>query len=634
VTVVDAGISTTSLDDVRAICTNLGMNLVSLRDAEHIQYIKEEIQMQKGDSYFTSAQGTPLGYMYNNDHVVYDLNDPTRELSDIFADAFAQGIIDYNQAHPDIGADQPWAGFGWGDSEQIHDWSTQVTKAVVCEVDDEIRLMEECSDSSDAVPMSLVTGEQSSITGDSVTVIVDYPGYMTLESLQWVGAGGELALDAWTMASTDLCREPNSFSQTMSYASLEQSAEIGRTGQYAEFNLMAEFSYFTESDITGSPERIVEQKQIKMGIAAPTTQVVSVSSNFQPGTSLLHDITSHGIIEDGGYQLVYITFRTFLTGGHIFNADCAVSSPYFTSATCQVSGDNEQFTHPEEGAGTIQTWTIRAQNSDQCIDGEHSERIDVDLTMGTTGVTERIQFMVDMKDEVGPDCRVILGEFDLTSSVMMGDAEEMVDPTTSDKLFYLNSVINFQVTFDSAMLPTYVTLESMAISQNSQPKCGDNCFEVAEFVCTACDATNKSPGETYEFSVVLSESAFEGSAGSNTATSFGLTFGLQYTNRRVLKQVEVHRVSSTVSLRDHDCKAPNALLSALEKQSCGVLGMSKTMMCSAHGWTEVAECAVSGQSYELLAFTGIAMLSLAGIVLKILAAKENKGYAAVAIEMA
>ena len=46
--------------------------------------------------------------MYNNDHRVYDLNDRTRDLSQIFQDAMDQGIITLNEADPGHSADQPW----------------------------------------------------------------------------------------------------------------------------------------------------------------------------------------------------------------------------------------------------------------------------------------------------------------------------------------------------------------------------------------------------------------------------------------------------------------------------------------------------------------------------------------------
>merc|ERR550534_977479 len=53
-----------------------------------------------------------------------------------------------------------------------------------------VRTMEECRDAGDdqtAVPMDSVTGAQSTISGDMATIVIDYPGYMRLVSMQWVG---------------------------------------------------------------------------------------------------------------------------------------------------------------------------------------------------------------------------------------------------------------------------------------------------------------------------------------------------------------------------------------------------------------------------------------------------------------
>lgn len=134
VTVVDAGVATGSLDTIRNYCTQRGQQLVSVQDAGHIQYLKQQLLSQRDISYFTSGQGIALGYMYNNDHRVYDLNDASRDLSTIFQEAMNLGYITKNEADPAQIADQPWAGFGWGNTAEIHDWGgISTTKAVFCE---------------------------------------------------------------------------------------------------------------------------------------------------------------------------------------------------------------------------------------------------------------------------------------------------------------------------------------------------------------------------------------------------------------------------------------------------------------------------------------------------------------------
>jgi len=134
VTVIDAGFETSTVDQIQSVCTQRGQQLVSLQDAEHIEYLKNQLLLQKGNDYFTSGQGTPLGFMYNNDHIVYDLNDPSRDLTSIFSQAMTLGYLTYNEADPSHLGNQPWAGFGWGSTTEIHDWGGYI-KAIFCEDD-------------------------------------------------------------------------------------------------------------------------------------------------------------------------------------------------------------------------------------------------------------------------------------------------------------------------------------------------------------------------------------------------------------------------------------------------------------------------------------------------------------------
>merc|ERR1719285_339971 len=287
---------------------------------------------------------------------------------------------------------------------------------------------------------------------------------MRLVSMQWVG-GDASPLDTWTITRDDGCHSPNSATQDISYATL--SSIITRTGAFAEFNILAEFEYYTENSNehsinTGDVEQVTNHREIKFALRAPLTHVVTVTAPFLPdeGTGLLYDITSHGIVEEEGEQVVYVGFRTFVAQGHSFTGDCSIASPYFNtdSAEC-TTGEAQDFDHPDQGPGSVQEWTVRVKNPTTCQDAVHTEQIDVDLTMAT-GSVERIQFMVAMVDEVGPDCRVLIGDVDLTSSVLISDGSgEWVNP--------------------------------------------------AEFVCEACDADRKSSGSTYEFSVVLTDATFD-----------------------------------------------------------------------------------------------------------------------------
>jgi len=491
-----------------------------------------------------------------------------------------------------------------------------------CSNEANVVTMEECQDNTDALPMSTVTGQRSSISGDVVSITMDYPGYMELTSLQF-SDGSDSLLSGWDMTIQDGCREDNTAAQDFSYASIEPM--VTRSGAFAEIGLTATFIYYTQSELTASAEQVVETKEIELGIRAPLTHVVSVTAPFELGASLLYDIMSHGIVDENDAQLVYVEFRTFVGSGHSFTGDCAISSPYFsTDSSACTSSTPETFVHPTDGSGTIQTWRVEVQNPDQCQDATHTERIDVDLTLAT-GSVERIQFMVDMIDEAGPDCRVVIGDFEFSSAVQISDGSgTWVDASQdSDMIFYLNSVMEFSVTFESLMLPTYATLASMTVTQNNDAKCDTDCFDVAQFVCENCDADGKSAGSTYTFSVVLTDGTFTALPGVSTDTSFELNFDLQYTvrRRRLTKTVDAHTVPIKIRLRDYDCKAPNAILSSVKMVDCDVVSMTKTMMCSTNGWQDVSQCAAPGERY--FSIFGFAMAAL--IVLYVITKAATTG---------
>ena len=71
----------------------------------------------------------------------------------------------------------------------------------------------------------------------------------------------------------------------------------------------------------------------------------------------MYDIESHGIVDEGNKQVVYVEFRTFVLAGVSFTGDCSVSSTYFSTETAECTTSNtEDFDHPTYGSGSIQTW--------------------------------------------------------------------------------------------------------------------------------------------------------------------------------------------------------------------------------------------------------------------------------------
>merc|ERR1719336_294043 len=176
----------------------------------------------------------------------------------------------------------------------------------------------------------------------------------------------------------------------------------------------------------------------------------------------------------------------------------------------------------------------------------------------------------------------------------------------------------------------------MKVTQDNTVKCeAEDCFTAAEFVCENCDADRKMAGATYDFSVRLGSGTFEAAAGSNTETVFELGFSMQYSDRRRLtKAVDAYSVPIKFSLRDYDCKAPNALLSSVTTVDCNMVSMTKKMICSANGWEDVSQCAAPGE--RVFSILGLAAtLIFAGFLLSkfAFASKDIVRYEQVSVQV-
>jgi len=134
VSIIDVNQPKATTSELGEYCPE-GMKLVSLQDADHLEFLKKELLNQKGESYAIQSKGIALGYGYQSDHIFYDLNDPTRPLTEIFHNAYLREIITRNQADENHGEQTTWVGFGWGSISEIHDYdgSTNEHSAVFCE---------------------------------------------------------------------------------------------------------------------------------------------------------------------------------------------------------------------------------------------------------------------------------------------------------------------------------------------------------------------------------------------------------------------------------------------------------------------------------------------------------------------
>merc|ERR1712012_958776 len=222
-------------------------------------------------------------------------------------------------------------------------------------------------------------------------------------------------------------------------------------------------------------------------------------------------------------------------------------------------------------------------------------------------------------------------------SIFIGDGSGFVDSDAAqDSVFYLNSVMYFMVQFNSPLPPASVDLTQMSITQTDDV-CGTDCLNVVEFVCDSCGDDGISKGPVYNFSIVLTSSIFEASAGRDTPTTFELSFGFQYARRRLSKLVDVFKVPVSFSLRDYDCHSPNALHSAVETVNCDVATMTKMMICSTDGWKDVSECTSTAATISLKMTTFVGLMASTIFVVAFLSrcfmvSKDSIKYESVALD--
>ena len=122
------------------------------------------------------------------------------------------------------------------------------------------------------------------------------------------------------------------------------------------------------------------------------------------GSEVIYDVLAHRLIEEAGMSILQLDFRTFISNYDFSEADLHFNN-YFLVDSNQpegiVSVDSKDYVHPDHGQGKLQTWQIRARMPESCINGAHTEKIDVDFTTsGEHPIVERIEFAVELYDEV------------------------------------------------------------------------------------------------------------------------------------------------------------------------------------------------------------------------------------------
>jgi len=450
--------------------------------------------------------------------------------------------------------------------------------------------IQECTDSdANIVDSASIMSSQSHIDGDTVSMIVDYSGYMTLVEASFVDSTSSIAAQDWVVETSDGCREQNSANLDMQWVDLMNHATMTTSGDHMTYQIDFVFDYRSDIESSRSVETIQVHKTITFSVESPHTFVVGVEFEVAAGSNLIFDLQSHSVTQEGENDVVSVTFKTWIENNFEFSGDSSVSSGYFNPASAQLSLTSTTDYERDGAAGKVQEWSLQLSQPGDCVEGEHTERVEVDLYT-TAAATERIELMIHLSDEYREDCAQALGSFDMSAVVRVGeDGETFVDSTTQP--FFVGSVMYIQIEFSSTLTPTTSELTGITATYNGNSVC-DDCLSQLEFACEACGTVENarvSDGATYTFSLGLSQDVFSSATSEMAPATMDLSFAFTYSRRRLTSQAEILRLPVRINIRDHDCHGPSGLLADVKQSSC--LFTPQHMICSRNGiWEELNTC--------------------------------------------
>lgn len=438
-----------------------------------------------------------------------------------------------------------------------------------------------------------ITGERSTYNTETedVLLVIDFPGYMYLTSIGFIGMNSTTSLDSWSTYYNEDCTGLNSAELNLTYIDLLSVADVYSVDNYVFFSMDLILEYYSLADITDKFDVVTVEKMITFSINAPSSILLNVTVYATEGGHLLYDVLSHGIVETDGNQTVFIGFSTFVTGEYEFSGAFSISSTYFSNDNAQLELLNTtDFIYSDTYAGKVQNWMLTMVNLDRCHEGVHAETVDVALENVNTDHSDIVRFIIEMKDTTSMECSKNIGTLDLTADVLVSDGSEFVEPIALGVL-YLNEPMYFSLSFHSWLVPAYSSVSNMTVIQNGVVKCSNDCLTSLSYSCTSCDGDDRSPGPVLNFSMILSKHVLSATGGSTTATQIEFTVTHEYSRRHLAEnQLKVQRGSVTIQLRDYDCHEPHGLLSAIENMNCAEKGSSRQMMCRQNGWEELTGC--------------------------------------------
>ena len=124
--------SPSDIDSLRSKCTH-HEHLVSIKSADHVIWLNNQVKSVLGDTATSHRKGIPLAYDYTLSNQYYDLHNQSRSVQYIFDKLRLEHGWGGDYQTDQTSILQYYAGFGWS-NDGIEDWANEhTTYAVICE---------------------------------------------------------------------------------------------------------------------------------------------------------------------------------------------------------------------------------------------------------------------------------------------------------------------------------------------------------------------------------------------------------------------------------------------------------------------------------------------------------------------
>jgi hypothetical protein len=295
-----------------------------------------------------------------------------------------------------------------------------------------------------------------------------------------------------------------------------------------------------------------------------------------------------------------IKFNTYLRDPYFFDGNSQIFSTYFNEglSSLALQTTNLGYEHESFGIGVLQTWELVLSDPGGCVDGPHTEYVDLDLfTSPAPSPKERIQFSISLEDTYRQECANNIGTVNVVSEMYIDVGSGYVRKYDNEINTMVNAVVYISMRFYSVFMPNSTELTSVNIYNDSSIICED-CMSRLSFVCEDCiNSESVMEGSVYNFSIAMSSNIFVQDASQDFVYSFEFQFAFMYGNlesheRRQLSSSSNMNIPLNIHISQYDCLSPAGFFGDAHSMSCEAPGTTHESYCSrsAAGWKQITSC--------------------------------------------